>query len=192
MTATTAPPATFNWDELVPAIDAPAPKTTGGRTDVRSAIHPAIRKRAEESLGQSVAAIVTAKTKGTKEENVPPQWKLQPMPNHAAAAQFAKDLKRYAQNRPGSEEITAESPLEFYVVGSPVGQVTARAAVVVIKTDDTVTPARVTTEAATEAHKSAPEGTHQFGVRYAVKPLEKRNPTVANGDKHTGNADASK
>lgn len=184
MTDTQAPPAPFDWDSLVPAIDAPAPKhVPGSQTNVRTAISAAIRKRAEDSLASTMDALNKAKAAGKEANTVPPQWKLQPTPTLAVAEQFVKDIRKYAQYRP-AKDAWGETPLEFYVPGSPTGQVTARAAAVVISRDPVT--ADVSTRSATpEEITAATNGKSelQFGVRYAVKPLESRNPpkTAANG-----------
>lgn len=172
---TTETPAAINWDELLPAVDAPAPiSNVGAKTNVRESIHTHIRRRAEESLGKTMDAIAKAKAAGRQENTVPPQWKLQPTASLAMAEAFAKDLKKYALHRPAREE-WGETPLEHYVAGSPTGQVTARAAAVVIETKD----GKTTTRSVTDVDKTA-DPTPQFGVRYAVKPLENRKPTTAN------------
>lgn len=167
-TGTTA--ETFNWDELVPATDAPAPVYQVGPIDPLTVPEP-LRIRIEDSLRDSVKAITEAVKKGNKAESVNPQWKLQSVASLDMANTMVKLFRRYGSNRP-------ETDIPHYHAGSPTGQITVRAGVVRYATKEKVAAdGRKEAEKQDKLLKVAPEGvTPGLYVRYAAKPLEARKP----------------
>ena len=160
---TVTSPAAFDWEGLLPPMNAPASTYTAGGRFTIDQIPAPIRERVEVSLAHTMAALRDADSKGTKRQNVPPQWKLQPVTGPEMAKDFVKLARKYGQNRP-------EKDIPHYVAGSPVGQITVRLGVIRYVPANGTVP-----EGARPAPKDAngqelPAGWY---VRYAAKPLEK-------------------
>lgn len=173
MTDTQTPPAApaFNWDELVPEIDAPAAASNVGAQFKLEDVPEALRKRIEASLAQTVKAIAEAAKKNVKAESVAPQWKLQPVPSQDVADEAVKLMRKYGQRRPDAD-------IPFYQTGSPVGQITVRCAPVLYGTPDEVSADGKLDEKKRRGVRTAPKGADDkplasgWYIRYAAKPLE--------------------
>lgn len=164
ITGTTEAP--FNWDELIPDVAAPAPTSQVGANFKVEDVPAPLRQRIEQSLALSVTKIEEAIKAGTKRESVPPQWRLQAMPNQAMADEAVKLMRKYGQRRP-------EKDIPFYAPGTPVGQITVRVAPVLYGTDEQVAAdAKRDAKNRTGVRKAPKDVKPGLYLRYAAKPLE--------------------
>lgn len=183
MSDSTATPAAFDWDSLVPAEAAPmSVKKVASPFDALT-LPAAIRDRIEASLVEYVTAFSAHVAKGNKPQNFRYDWKVQAFPTLEMANKFVTWAKKYAQFRPdvipqrdengeivkneagepvmiphtnGTNEVKAEDGTVTLVPVTPAGQITVR-----LGKPGPYTP------------PGADKVLHEIAVRYVAKPLEK-------------------
>lgn len=155
-----AAPAEFTWDALAAPVAMPVKAGVPNITvKVLESVAEVIRKRAEDSLAINTKQ-VAAKAGSTASRNrVNYRWDVQPVPTVEIGAKFVKEITKYAKYRPDHRDIPHAAE------GVAAGQVTARCGepTYFVTGDDGIPVA---------ADQTA-EGAF-LGVRYSVRPFEKR------------------
>lgn len=153
----------LDWYTLPAPVAMPDRKPFQGITvKVVETVPGPIRTRAEASLAVNAAKVKAKTTSSASRPRVDYHWDIQPVVTTEMGTRFVALITKYSKYRP------SEGTIPFAHEDSPAGQVTARCG------DVGYYVTRETGEV--DACEPTTEGSY-LGVRYSVRPFEKRNNT---------------
>ena len=162
-TAAAAAPE-FDWGTLAAPVPMPERKPFQGvKVFVVNTVPEPIRVRAELSLAVNQKKVADKTDSSASRKRVDYHWDVQPVATSRMGEKFSQLIVKYSKYRP------SDAPIPHAHPDSPKGQVTARVG----------TPMHYVNTGDTEpqACDATTEGAY-LGVRYSVRPFERRNSTA--------------